>query len=65
MGEERIAGKGLPRGVRGIGPQIPMFFSGPQFLAEIEACLTQRLGQESPAGVPLMPVEKLRAELHD
>jgi len=42
-----------------------MFLPGLQFLAQIEACLTQRLGQESPAGVPLKPVEKLRAELHN
>ena len=42
-----------------------MFLSGPRFLAQIEACLTQRLGQESPPGVLLMPVEQLRAKLHN
>jgi len=31
----------------------------------LEACLTQRLGQESSPGVLLMPIEKLRAELHN
>ena len=46
-----------------MGPQIPMFLSGPQLLAQIEACLTQRLGQELSPGVLLIPVEKLRAEL--
>ena len=40
-----------------------MFLSGPQFLAQIEAYLTQRLGQESLSGVPLMSVEKLKAHI--
>ena len=68
VGSQRLSGpsgKGLPRGARGIGPQIRMFLSGPPFPAQIEACLTQKLGQESPPRVPLMPVEKLRAELHN
>ena len=46
-------------------PQIPLFLSGSQFLAQIEACLTQRMGQESTSGILLMPIEKLRAELHN
>ena len=33
--------------------------------AQTVTCLTQRLGQESPPRVPLMPVEKLRTELHN
>ena len=68
VGSQRLSGpsgKGLPRGAREIGPQIRMFLSGPPFPAQIEACLTQKLGQESPPRVPLMPVEKLRAELHN
>ena len=43
----------------------PHRFSGPShFLAQTVACLTQQLGQESPPGVPLMSVAKLKAESH-
>ena len=47
VGSHRLSGpsgKGLPRGAQGMGPQIPMFLWGPQFLAQIEACWIQRLG---------------------
>ena len=48
-----------------MGPQTPMILSRLQFLAQIEACLTQRPGQESSPRVLLMPVENLRGELHN
>ena len=48
-----------------MGPQITLFLLGPLFLAQIEACLTQRLGQKLSPRVLLMPVENLRAELYN
>ena len=41
-----------------------MSLLGLLFLAQTMARLSQRLGQESPPRVPVMSVEKLKAESH-
>ena len=49
----------FPEGLEGWAPRFQYFLLGPLFLAQIGAYLTQRLGQESPFGVPLISVEEL------
>ena len=65
VGSHRLSGPAFPKGLEGLIPRSQCFLSGPWFLAQIEACLIQRLGRESPPRVLLMPVEKLRAEFHN